>query len=200
MKFNNSQDDFRNLILKLFSRSFFNQNTPIEGQLKNNFFHVLKSAYLRTCHHFYLPVLDETLQNLDQLKLEAENSSIKVDLNEDEDILIKTARNIVVIHAIYKQKWQFETDVKERMDLQLEQMGGRNAIQVLTVSKEIWEDSKKHTEEMIHYKRLRNYLRHDQRGKDPFIVLFWEDILDFLEEREGDNPAYLSLKKILETP
>ncbi|QOY35039.1 hypothetical protein AWH56_020360 [Anaerobacillus isosaccharinicus] len=75
---------------------------------------------------------------------------------------------------------------------------GKDANQVLLVSEKIWEDSKKHPEEMIQYKRLRNYLRHERGTKTAFIVLFWEDILELLEDREEVEPAFHCLKTMLE--
>ncbi|QOY35040.1 hypothetical protein AWH56_020365 [Anaerobacillus isosaccharinicus] len=98
MLFNDSQKDFLNLTLKLFTSCLVNVHSTNKNELNSRFFDVLKSAYNRTCHHFYVSVNDETLHNLDQLKLEFENLSMKVDLYEDEDILMKTSTNIVVIH------------------------------------------------------------------------------------------------------
>lgn len=192
---NDPQEEFLNLNLELFN-GLFNEHSNL---FRGNFFDVLKSAYHRTCLYFYTTVLKETLQNMDQLKLEAEKSSLNVDVYGGENILFETSTNIVFITAIHLKNWEFETDVKERMDQIEKQTDGKNAIQVLLVSKKIWEDRKKNTEEMTQYKRLRNYLRHEREAKISFIVLFWEELLELFEEREEVNPVYLSLKNMLET-
>lgn len=195
MGINDPQEDFLNLNLEIFN-GIFNEHS---NMLRVKFFVVLKSAYHRTCQYFYVTVLGETLQNLDQLKLESEKSSMNVDVNKGENILLQNPTNFVFINAKYQQKWEFETDVKERMDQFEKQADGKNAIQVLLVSKKIWEDNKKQPEEMIQYKRLRNYIRHEREAKVSFIVLFWEELLELLDEREEVNSTYLSLKKMLET-
>lgn len=193
MGLNDPQENFLNL--EIFKGRLFNEHL-----LRDKFFDVLKSAYTRTCHNFYISVNDETLHNLNYLTIESKKSDFNVHVNGAENIQIETSTNIIVINTKYNQKWNFEADVKEQMNSIEQHPDEKNAIQVLLVSKKIWEDNRKHSEDMIQYKKLRNHLRHEQGEKVSFIVLFWEDILEFLEEKEEVNPAYLSLKKILETP
>ncbi|MCT8138456.1 hypothetical protein H1D32_12320 [Anaerobacillus sp. CMMVII] len=189
-RFNHGLDD-SNLYLRIFDYLAYELTTS-NSWLRTRFFDLLKKAYLNTCETFYLPVSNHSLETFAHLKRDSDIASAEYDLYDGKReadgkiavILMSTPLTIVAIEAITDRNWQFKSDVENNLTaiMQLSQTDEKNAVQVLLVSKKLWEQNKRLPEEMANYKRLRNHLRHERNQQVLFVVLFLEDLLPLFEE------------------
>jgi hypothetical protein len=169
----------------------------LEQASNNHFIDMLAEAYTHTAEKFYLPVHTDTLGDFQQFKGDFENVLVTLEHHNQElleEILVTTPRMIVTMNVKQCGRWRFETDIIGHFEKvndikkRLERQGdAKTVIQVLLVSKKIWNKFKKQPDEMIEYKRLRNYLRHERQKEAPFIVLFLEDVLKFEKKQRLSN-------------
>jgi hypothetical protein len=164
-----------------------------EQTSNHQIFNMLEEVYTRTAEKFYLPVQPDFLVNLQQLKRDIEKQSLTFELQNHQDLLeeivITTPRMIVSMNVKQDGKWTFKTDIidhflkLDEVNTRLEKQGqAKTMVQVLLVSKKIWDTDKKQPNEMVEYKRLRNYLRHEREKDIPFIVIFFEDVLELIKK------------------
>ncbi|RXI95581.1 hypothetical protein DS745_24325 [Anaerobacillus alkaliphilus] len=175
-------------IVRIFSDCIFNKQTPNHKSLVEDFFLTVVEAYRRTCEFYFLPCADNVLNELSQLKQEYEEMFGYVNFHYGaSDIVLSTHSTIVIITVKQQENWCFESDVKKQFNIlsHYEPQTNKRLLQVLLVSKMTWENGRKNTRHMIHYKKLRNYLRHERNSDTPFVVLFWEDVLRLLNNNKN---------------
>jgi hypothetical protein len=184
MQFHDPGEDLQETRIDVDLLKYYLEQTP-----NYQFFDMLEEAYTRTVEKFYLPIHTDTLEDFQQLKGDFENGLVTFEYHNQElleEIVVTTPRMLVTMNVKQWGRWRFETDIighfekVNEIKKRLERQGhAKTVIQVLLVSKKIWDSYKKQPDEMMDYKRLRNYLRHERQKEAPFIVLFLEDVLKF---------------------
>ncbi len=174
----------------IFSEKIFQDQMASDQSLVAIFCELLSTAYQHTCKSFYIPTSDDALLSLSRLKQDFGRMEC---IHEVGDICLSGSSCDVFFTAISYENWDFERDVEEQQE-KIHHYRTRHSsmekrcLHALVVSKVEWEARKKHPDEMIQYKRLRTFLRHDHSRDFPFVLLFWEDVVTLL----GENPEYLS--------
>lgn len=192
----------RNLYYKVFAGCIFNELIN-KNNLPNAFIEKLKYRYNWTSKHFSLEDNKEVYTYLEQLKSDFKNNKLnvsfdyhinRIDENSDRgelaDIFINGTNTFVAIEAKYLEKYEFKKDIMKNRSRIKKAMDKSNyaGIEVLLIQGSKLEYS------VVNYNALNNYMRNEDNQDIPFIIIFWEDILDIikLDLRMWDVCDYLS--------
>lgn len=198
----------RNLYNKIFCGYLFNEMIDGYEERFEIFLDKLLEKYLVTCKEFNLVSSNVINQIFDELFIEMKKKAVHVDFdhhinidiqNHDNgevgDICIFSPSSLIAIEVKYLETWKFEKDIFE--NAKRISRYNKNSLQVLLVKESTWNGAKQSRNRRgSQYTKLLNYLK-TKVERPPFIVLFWEDILDIFKELTCDE-VYNYLFSILQ--
>lgn len=153
----------KDLLIKLVSSN--NQ------QLKASFFQLLTSSYMASCEQFYTPIQNYVIATFKRLGKDSKRIKL-LEGNNSQDIILSTGKELLLF--TFENNWNFSTSIEEPYN-KIKKLP-KPSVQTLVISKELWEKEKKHPISMIHYKKLRNHVRHIRETNKPFLVLYQEEL------------------------
>jgi len=192
----------RNLYYKVFAGCIFNEIID-KNNLPNTFIEKLKERYEYTCEIFSVKENQDVYTCLEQLKIDFKNNNLNVsfdyhinliDENSDRgelaDIFINGTNTFISIEAKYLENYKFEKDIRinrERIKIVIDK-SKYTGIEVLLIK------SSKLKNSTVNYTYLEEYMGNKDNQDIPFIIIFWEDILDIikLDSRMWNVYEYLS--------
>ena len=192
----------RNLYYKVFAGCIFNEIID-KNNLPNTFIEKLKERYEYTCEIFSVKENQDVYTCLEQLKIDFKNNNLNVsfdyhinliDENSDRgelaDIFINGTNTFISIEAKYLENYKFEKDIRinrERIKIAIDK-SKYTGIEVLLIK------SSKLKNSTVNYTYLEEYMGNKDNQDIPFIIIFWEDILDIikLDSRMWNVYEYLS--------
>lgn len=192
----------RNLYYKIFAGYLFNELVPGEEERKEKFLQFLcdipsTNENIRVKGD-YLDILNKMKKDKIQVTFDYHSCQIvpahkKNNRGEMSDILLMGSTNFISLECKYLSDMNYEKDIKEVQEriVAVAEKLERNAIQVLLLKKDKWENMKgfeKKSESF--YKKFK-----DSNTRIPVIVLFWEDLSEMIEENIVKNYLDIQLNR-----
>lgn len=209
----------RNLYAKIFGGLIFNELIP-DNNLPEKFMVKLGKQYEWTCEKFGIDEKKEDREKvkelIDELIEDARNQNLTVsfdyhinrevkadkkiprcDVGEMADIFIGGTKSFVAIEAKFEMDYGHAKDIVKNGDRISEFMKYKNrdkiqvenAFQVLLITEKKFTNLKRmQNHPGSNYNKLKIFLKTDKRN--PFILIFWEDILDIIPKGAPFNEAY----------
>lgn len=203
----------RNFYFKVFGGCIFNELVNRDRTLVNDFFNKLIYRYKESCNsYFHIELKNEVIELLDSMARDANTSNIHVDFDhhinqiidskdrgELADILITTPSGFIAIEVKLNSNWDFNKDIISNRNRINSISSNKKGVQVLLIRKCKWESCVNfQNNKGSNYKKLKDDLQENDYNV-PFVLVFWEDILEIVESDTGLNKVCEYMRSMLQS-